>query len=89
MQLERAMLKVDRGGEAAKFKVTLEQSYQQCVSVLNDWTQEKKDWYQLKRDAFTERLDKVELRNRYLEMHYALKFKRRQWRLLLADLAAV
>ena len=88
MELKNAMIKVESGGEAARFQGYLEQTHQQFVAALEEWARVKKQWRQ-KRASLGARIERIELRNRFLELKYQIKSNRRQWRLLLADLAAV
>ena len=89
MQLKAAMEKIESGGEASQFKASLEKTYHHIIEDLNEWAKVKKQWYQAKTASFAARLEKVELRNRYLELKYGIKSKRRQWQILLAELAAI
>ncbi len=87
MQLQRALLRAEKSTEAAKLREALHQSYDQCVTALNEWARVKKEWVDARRATMAEKFENVEMRQNYLEMKYALKSKRHQWRLLLAALS--
>ncbi|MDJ0841944.1 MAG: fatty acid desaturase [Acidobacteriota bacterium] len=88
MQLKRALARMETGAESThRFKAALEARHEQLVNALNEWSGARKKWYAVKRAAMVERLERAEVRNRYLELKYALKAQRLQWRALLAELA--
>ena len=89
MELKKALAKVGSDSESERIRTFLQKSYDQFVADLNAWTRVKKDWYQVKRAALAEGLERIELRNQYLALKAGLRVQRRQWRLLLADLAIV
>ncbi len=87
MQYKAAMARVERGEESSGLKDCLEKSYRQFTDALHEWARVQKEWRALKRASFTARLEKIELRNRFLELKHRIRMLRRQWRLLLSDLA--
>ncbi len=87
VQFQKALARLEHRPEADDMRVYLEKRYQQCQASLNEWARIKKEWYQCKKKEFRERLDRVELRRRYLELKYTMKSQRIQWRMLLAELS--
>jgi stearoyl-CoA desaturase (delta-9 desaturase) len=89
MQLKAALAKLEHGGEAALLRDNLERTYQQFVAALNEWPRVRSQWLRIKKASLTNRIEKLEFSKKYFEMKYQLKMQRQQWRLLLAELAAV
>ena len=87
MQLQRALLQAEKDAEAVRLRAALESAYGQFVTTLNEWSRVRKEWLATRRAKVTQRLDLIEMRNRYLEIQYSLRLKRRQWRILLAALS--
>lgn len=88
MQLQKALLKMQRQPDQ-RMREKLEHAHAQLVTSLNEWSRVKRHWLQVKRDAVVERIERIEARNRYVELKYMVKMHRRQWRLLMAEMAAV
>ena len=87
IQFKRALARLEPARPGADLlRETLEKKYQQTLTALNDWARIKQERYQAKRDELRECLDSLEFRNRFLELKYGLKLRRRQWRLVLSQI---
>lgn len=87
MQLQRALARAEDDAESARLREALEQAYAQVVSSLNEWSRVRKEWIASRKAHMAQKLDRVELRNKYLELKYTLKARRHQWRVLLAAMS--
>lgn len=71
-----------------ELRAKLEQQYREYQQALNDWTSARQAWVNAKRDAFSDKLEQLDQRMRYLEYKYQLKLQRKRWRLLNAQVFA-
>lgn len=91
MQMKRAMLRLNTHGVGSshveQLKEALETKAQALQASLAEWQRIKKKWLAAKKARMAKKWDKRELRDRYYEMKYAIALQRKQWKLLLKDLA--
>ena len=87
IQLNRALQRLERVEADArpKLRECLEQRYERLVLALEEWASVRRKWLRAERAHMAERFDRIELRNHYLELKYALALRRRQWRMILAE----
>ena len=87
MQFHEAMGKLEHLQEADQWRQKLEEGYQQFVLALEEWSRFQQEWYQEKKREFQEKLEKVDLLDRYAELQYNLKLQQQKWRILTTQIA--
>jgi len=87
MQLARALARLDELEHHAPFRTQLEQRYEGLVQAMNEWGRVRRKWLEVKNAAVAEKLERLELRTKYLELKYAVRLRRQQWRVALRELA--
>lgn len=90
MEMKRALLKLNRQHatfDVEQFREALENKALALQASLTEWSRIKKQWYQAKKARMAKAWHTRELRDRYYETKYAIAAQRKQWRLLLKDLA--
>jgi stearoyl-CoA desaturase (delta-9 desaturase) len=74
-----------------KWRVRLEQEYEQLLHTLQQWSEHRQAWYEARGRQLQETLthwDLQQLRDRYKQVQYQLKLQRRRWQQLARNLAA-
>lgn len=65
----------------------LDAEYAKTLETLNEWSQCRQQWVELKRASLIEKWQRTEVRARLKELEAELEFQRRQWRLLTRQFA--
>ncbi len=89
MQYKRALHKAEHLQEAARWCHHVEEQYAQFLVALEEWATFKQEWYRSKKNELLATLERAELKQRYAELKKNVKFQRKEWHLLTAQLAAV
>ena len=82
VQLDRALRRMEKIGDADHWRHKLEEGYHQCLAAMDAWIKFRQDWLAAKGRHMKERWDGILLRERYLNLKYNLKLQRQRWRLL-------
>ncbi len=89
VQFQRAASKLESESGQEAFRHRLEQQFQRCLGVLNEWAQIKQRYEGSKRQSALKSMQNLELRQRYLELKQDFKEQRKQWRLLTGKLSSI
>jgi len=90
LQYRRATEKCESLGIPEKWRLLLEQEYEQFLQTLQLWSDHRQAWYEARGQQFQKTLghwDQLQLRDRYREMQFRLKIQRRRWKQLMRSLA--
>ncbi|MSR11596.1 MAG: acyl-CoA desaturase [Gammaproteobacteria bacterium] len=71
-------------------RLRVEQEYQRLLHSLQQWSEHRQSWYEARGKQFQEtlgHLDKLQLKDRYREVQFQLKLRRRRWQQLVRNLA--
>lgn len=71
-------------------RLRVEQEYQRLLHSLQQWSEHRQAWYEARGKQFQEtlgHLDKLQLKDRYREVQFQLKLRRRRWQQLVRNLA--
>lgn len=90
LQYHSATLKCESQNLPEKWRINLEQEYQEFLETLQLWTEHRQAWYGAKGKQLKKTLghwDDLHLRDRYKEMQFKLKIQRRRWEQLMRSIA--
>ncbi len=65
----------------------LETEYDQLVEALNEWSNCRQHWVELKKDSILKKWEETETRQKLRELESALDFQRQQWKMLTQQFA--
>jgi len=74
-----------------KWRLRVEQEYQQLLHTLQQWSDHRHAWYETRGRKLQEKIghwDRIQLRDRYREVQFQLKLKKRRWQQLVRNLAS-
>lgn len=89
MQYRIATERCDVLDVSEKWRLRLEQEYEQFLKTLQLWTEHRQAWYEAKGKKIQEsfgQLDQLLLQDKYKEIQYSLKVQRRRWQKMLRNL---
>jgi len=90
LQYKSAAEKCELLNISEKWRATLEQEYEEIVNTLQLWSEHRQAWYEAKGRQIQQTLsqwDQFQIRDRYREIQFKLKMRRRRWQELLRNLA--
>lgn len=82
MQFQHATKKCQSLGLPEDWRVKLEAEYEQLLHLIQQWSEHRQAWYEAKGKSIQETLAKLEhlqLRDTYRELHYKLKVQKKRW----------
>ena len=86
LQYHNATQRCEGINNADRWRLRLEQEYEELKRTLQLWSQHKQSWYEAKTRELQEKwsaLDRLQVRHRYLEVRFKLKVQRKSWRMLV------
>lgn len=89
MQLKTATEKLRsfNTNNTEKWLALLDDEYEQLVTKINEWSQLRQRWMDLKRADLRRRWDETEIANKLHELELELNMQRQQWRMLTQQFA--
>lgn len=89
MQLKNARQTLLRfnTANAEKWRALLDDEYEQLVSKINEWSQLRQHWVDVRRADLRRRWDETELSNKLYQLEIELNLQRQQWRMLTQQFA--
>ena len=89
MQLKRTMARIEdaKPRNYQQWLDLIDTEYTKMVETLNEWSQCRQEWLELKRASLIQKWERTEMRARLQELEAELEFQRRQWRLLTQQFA--
>ena len=92
MQYQRAREQFEFRDIPDNLRAKLEQEYQQFQQLLKEWNAARQKWLEAREKRLQETLaqwERMELRDSYVELKFALKIQRKRWHELLRSLHSV
>lgn len=92
MQYQRAREQFEFRDIPDNLRAKLEQEYQQFQQLLKEWNATRQKWLEAREKCLQETLaqwERMELRDSYVELKFALKIQRKRWHELLRSLHSV
>ncbi|MBQ86175.1 MAG: acyl-CoA desaturase [Gammaproteobacteria bacterium] len=92
MQYQRAREQFEFRDIPDNLRAKLEQEYQQFQQLLKEWNATRQKWLEAREKRLQETLaqwERMELRDSYVELKFALKIQRKRWHELLRSLHSV
>ncbi|HBW83236.1 MAG TPA: acyl-CoA desaturase [Gammaproteobacteria bacterium] len=89
MQYQQARRQFEFGRIPDNLRTKLEQEYEQFQQLLKEWNMTRQQWLEARERRIQETLaqwERMELRDSYKEMKFALKVQRKRWHELLRSL---
>ena len=89
MQYQQARRQFEFGRIPDNLRTKLEQEYEQFQQLLKEWNMTRQQWLEARERRIQETLaqwERIELRDSYKEMKFALKAQRKRWHELLRSL---
>ena len=92
MQYQRAREQFEFRDIPDNLRAKLEQEYEQFQQLLKEWNATRQKWLEAREKRLQETLaqwERMELRDSYIELKFALKIQRKRWHELLRSLHSV
>ena len=89
MQYRQATARIEGKQIPDQWREKLEQEYEQFLTLLNQWNDQRQAWYEAKGKRLQESLanwERMQVRDRYRELQYQLKAQKRRWREMMRAL---
>jgi len=71
-----------------KWRLRVEQEYQQLLHTLQQWSEHRQAWYEARSRQLQEKLghwDRLQMQHRYREVQFQLKLQKRRWQHLVRN----
>jgi stearoyl-CoA desaturase (delta-9 desaturase) len=86
-KLATAKLQSLQSRNAEKWLELLDDEYEHLVTKINEWSQVRQRWLELRRADLRRRWDETDLANKLHEIEHELNLQRQQWRMLTQQFA--